>query len=92
MANIDPKDEDAVLARADEIRAERAAAALASKREQFAPLLAIVEGKAFRAVRDDLDAAKDALITSPMIYQSVQALVQLLNSIPAQIPADARTA
>lgn len=89
---IDANDEEAVLARAAQIQGERARQVREERVAAFAPLLAVVDGEGWTALRDSLPALRQREDVADNTADLIRSLLQLRDLLAAQIPADARPA
>jgi hypothetical protein len=87
---IASNDEDAILARADQIRTERAAAAQAEVQARFAPLITFKESPEFAAVAAKLEELAPGFIDQPAIYQNLTIMRRMMDAVGMSIPANVR--
>jgi hypothetical protein len=84
------QDDDAILAQADKIRSDRAAAAQAELVAKFAPLIAFQESDAFKGVLETASALAPTLVDQAAAYSTLTSLSRVMEAIGLVIPAAAR--
>jgi len=83
-------DEAAILARADEIRTERARVAAEECVTRFKPLLDLTASPAWQEVHAKLLEIAPALVTYTRVYMAVESLPRQMDLVSQQVPPEAR--